>query len=188
MEVTSLIDQYLENRNTNSIRKRSWFYPSEAAATQQELFSAIMAYGYKPARTHRVLDNGTDVHNRLLRYLEAQGMVKAKDVEITDALFHGRADALISLDGKVAVLEIKSMNRESFNRLENIPDAQSYWQVQLYMHFLKVDYGVILVECKDDQRLKEFHVSRKYKAAKEIIDRFSAMKEEFTTNGMMGAA
>jgi hypothetical protein len=55
------------------------------------------------------------------------------------------------------------------------------------MHFLKIDKGIILVECKDDQRLKAFHIRRKPRIAREQIRYFSKLKKKFVEAGVMAA-
>ena len=58
-------------------------------------------------------------------------------------------------------------------------------QLQLYMHFLRINDGIIVVECKDDQRLKEFDIKRKPRVAWEQIRYFSKLKSQFVKAGVM---
>ena len=185
MKLIQLINKALERKARKKLRKRSYFYISEAGKKPYEIFKAMMRYGYLSPRQQRVYDNGKQVHERLLSYLEKQGVVKAREVKIESRIFRGRADAILSLDEKLAVLEIKSMNKKSFKQLKHYADKQAYLQLQLYLHFLEIDDGILLIECKDDQKLKEFHIKRKPRTARQLITQFYSLKEKFVEAGVM---
>jgi len=187
MKVISLINKSLEQKSSHFKRKRSYFYISEAGKTAQELYKSLTESKKLSPRKRRIFDNGRMVHDRLTRYLRKQGVVRSQEVEIKTKLFHGRADAIVYLNGDIAVLEIKSMRKADFDRLERFCPRQAYLQIQLYMHFLKMNEGVVLIECKDDQRLKEFQVRRKERVANETIKHFSRLKERFVKAGVMSA-
>ena len=53
---------------------------------------------------------------------------------------------------------------------------------RLYMHYFKIDRGIILVENKNDQELKEFTVHRDEKLLSEISHTFHNLKEMVNTN------
>lgn len=184
MKVVPLILKTLKERKREK-KRRSYFYVSEAGKTPYEIFKALLGYQHISPRMQRVFDNGVAVHERIMAYLEKQGVVKAKEVKIRNKLFHGRADAIIYSDGRVAVLEVKSMNRDDFEKLRRFCDRKTYLQVQLYMHFLKIDEGIILVECKNDQRLKELQIKRKPRTARQLIKNFSRLKKRFVEAGVM---
>ena len=188
MTVTQIINRALEKNASKKIRKqRNYFYISEAGRTPFELFKKLTKNSKITPRMQRIFDNGICVHNRIRDYLVRQGVVKGIEVKIKNKLLHGRADAIIFADGKIAVLEIKSMNKACFENLRKYCNRNAYLQTQLYMHFLKIDDGIIIVECKDSQRLKEFHIKRKPRIAKEQINYFSKLKKKFVKSGVMTA-
>tara|TARA_Y100000294_G_scaffold172418_1_gene187079 strand:- start:195 stop:758 length:564 start_codon:yes stop_codon:yes gene_type:complete len=185
MKIIPFINKALERIETKRPKKRSYFYISEAGKSPFEIYKS-MHRNYKISpRLKRIFDNGKCVHKRIAGYLEKQDVVKAKEVRINNKLFHGRADAIVFLDGRVAVLEIKSMNKKCFYNLKKYCSRPAYLQLQLYMHFMKIDDGIILVECKDSQRLKEFYIRRKPRVAKEIIRDFSKLKKKYVKSGVM---
>jgi hypothetical protein len=120
-----------------------------------------------------------------LVYLYNIGVVKATEVQIKTGLFRGRADAILFNDGKLAVLEIKSVNKGEFGKLKKFASWQAYAQLQMYLHCLNIEDGIILVECKDDQRLKEFHIRRKPRIAREQIRQFAKLKTKLVEAGVM---
>ena len=184
MKIIEIINKSLEH-TLKLPKKRSYFYMSDAAKTPYELFRSMAGITQIKPRTRRLFDNGNDVHKRYIRYLEKAGVVKAVETKIQNKLFRGRADAIIDVDGRLAVLEIKSMSSKNFSKLKKYGTRQAYLQLQLYMHYLDIDDGIILVICNDDQRQKQFHIKRKYRVAREIIDKFYKLKYKFVQSGVM---
>jgi hypothetical protein len=188
MKVIPLINKTLEEKSPRGVKKkRSYFYISEAGKTPFEIFKSMTGYDYVSHRMQRVFDNGNDVHERIIGYLIRQGVVAAREVRMRTRLFRGRADAIIFADGRIAVLEVKSMKKEDFQKLKKYGSRKAYLQLQLYLHFLGIDDGIILVECKDDQRIKEFHIKRKFRVAQELITQFTRLKRKFVEGGVMAA-
>jgi len=185
MKVIPLINKSLEASNNGRTRKRSYFYISEAGKKPFEIFKNMAGYNYISPRMKRIFDNGNDVHQRIVKYLVKQGVIRGIEVKIKTKLLHGRADAIIFSDGRIAVLEIKTMKKRDFERLKTFCNWKAYVQTQLYMHFLKIDNGIILVECKDDQRLKEFYLKRKPRVARQQISYLSKLKRSFVKAGVM---
>ena len=186
MRVINIINKSLEHKGKKVSPKRGYFFISEAGKTPYEIFKSMNKKHISP-RMQRVFDNGNDVHDRIRKYLRKQGVIRGIEVRIKTILLHGRADAIIYADGKIAVLEIKSIKKDRFEKLKKYGTRKAYLQTQLYMHFLKINNGTILFECKDDQRLKEFQIKRKPRVAKEQIEYFSRLKNKFIKCGVMAA-
>ena len=187
MNVIKIINKTLEQKRASNKPKRNYFYISEAGKTLYEIFKSMTGKTYISPRMKRIFDNGHDVHDRIRKYLQKQGVVSGIEVKIKTKLFHGRADAILFSDGKIAVLEIKSIKKSGFEKLKKYGTRQAYLQTQLYMHFLKIADGIILFECKDDQRLKQFQIKRKPRVAQEQIRYFSRLKNKFTRCGVMAS-
>ena len=183
MKLIKLINKLLERRTKP--RKRAYFYISEAGKTPYELFKSFMQKKKISPRLRRIFDNGNQVHERLRKYFKKLGIMKAEEVRIRNNLFRGRADAILLINNKIAVIEIKSINRRCFERLGNFCPRKTYLQLQLYLHFLKIERGIALFECKDTQRLREYHVWRKPRVALELIRTFSKLKKKFMQEGVM---
>ncbi len=186
MGVIRHIEEALKPRTKQYSPRRSYFYVCEAGRTPYEIFKDLSLGKSFSTRMLRALDNGRHVHNRLRGYLQSQGVVKAMEVEVKTKLFRGRADAIVYEDGSLAVLEIKSIRKQDFEKLTKFVPWMVYAQVQLYMNYLNIDKALVLFECKDDQRLKEYVLKRKPKTAREIIDKFSKLKTKLVEDGVMG--
>lgn len=63
-------------------------------------------------------------------------------------------DAIITLDGKRYVVEIKSMNTYSYQKAHSHPSGEK--QMQLYMHLYGIPQGFVLAEDKNSQDWKPF--------------------------------
>jgi hypothetical protein len=79
-------------------------------------------YGGIDARTRRIFDNGTKVHERLQEYLEEQGMLLMSEVPVISDEYNiqGHTDGVLKISekGEKAVLEIKSINSNGFTNLK----------------------------------------------------------------------
>ena len=188
MNLIPRIDRLLEARSENGSEKgdgtRDYFYVSEVDSCPRALFYKMKGYPKEPftPTTYRKLDNGDYVHRRIMSMLLSLGIVVAAEIRIPeDKIFHGRADAIVSIDDELYVLEIKSANKYAFEKMDR-PDPAHLKQVQLYMHYFKIDRGIILVENKNDQELKEFTVHRDEKLLSEISHTFQNLKEMVSTN------
>ena len=184
MRIIQLINKILR-RKPRLPKKRSYFYISEAAKTPFEIFKSMASISQTSPRLKRIFDNGNDVHKRYVGYLEKAGIVKGKEVSVKNKLFSGRADAILNIDGKLYVLEIKSMSSRNYAKLKKYGTRKAYLQLQLYLHFLKIDDGIILIIRNNDQKLKGFHIKRKYRVAQEIIQKFYKLKYKFVQAGVM---
>jgi hypothetical protein len=87
-------------------------------------------------------------------------------------LFHGRADAIISLGGENFVVEIKSVHPYQFDQTVARPRRDHYLQLQLYLHYLDVPRGIILMENKANQALREFVVERDEETVRRVLEQF----------------
>lgn len=151
-------------------RKQGRFHPSEICkdsacmrAMAYELFSA--PFNFKvDAQLRRIFDNGHFVHARLQRALKhALATVGGQFYE--EIGFRSKADRMsgttdggIVLNGWPYLLEIKSMNKSDFDALGAYPWDDHYDQVNIYMHYLGVRAAFVLIECKNNQKLREYFV------------------------------
>jgi hypothetical protein len=184
MKIIQILNRILR-RKPRLPKKRSYFYISEAAKTPFELFKKMASIRQTSPKMARIFDNGNDAHKRYVGYLEKAGYVEGKEVSVKNKLFSGRADAIINIDGKLYVLEIKSMSSKSFAKIKKYGTRAAYLQLQLYLHYLKIDHGIILIIRNDDQKLKAFHIKRKYQVAQELIQKFYKLKYKFVQAGVM---
>lgn len=88
------------------------------------------------ARTRRIFDNGTCVHERLQSYLKKQGMLLMDEVPLVNEEYNiqGHTDGILLLDNnELGVLEIKSINSRGFTELKaEKPEHRKQGLVYLY--------------------------------------------------------
>jgi len=176
-----LIDKYYEDRREE--RNQEHFYISDAGKCQRVVYFSMKGYPRKEkeARVLRIFDRGDITHQRLMRALFGISEIRVIASEIdmpSKEIIHGRADAIISIEDKLYVVDFKSMNDFKFQKME-APEPSHQQQLQLYMHYFKVPQGIILYENKNTQALKEFELKYNYKLCKKIISDFESLKEQY---------
>jgi CRISPR-associated protein Cas4 len=173
-----LIDKYYQDKRDE--RNQEHFYITDAGKCPRAVYFSMKGYPRKKkeARILRIFDRGDIIHQRLMAnfYGIPQIKVVASEVDIpSKELFHGRADAIISVNGKMYVVDIKSSNDFKFQKLKE-PEPSHQYQVQLYMHYFKISQGILLYENKNTQDLKEFELKYDPGLCKKIINNFETLK------------
>ncbi|MBA7555651.1 hypothetical protein ES705_48330 [subsurface metagenome] len=77
------------------------------------------------------------------------------------------------------------MSSRNYAKLKKYGTRKAYLQLQLYLHFLKIDDGIILIIRNNEQKLKAFYIRRKYRVAQELIQKFYKLKYKFVQAGVM---
>lgn len=104
------------------------------------------------ARTRRIFDNGTGVHERLQNYLKTMGMLLMDEVPLYNAEFNiqGHTDGILDLkNSELGVLEIKSINSRGFSELKSEkPEHRKQGLVYLYCleeyrKYLRAKYSTV---------------------------------------------
>lgn len=138
------------------------------------------------AQTHLRFSDGDDTHKRLVRALFSIGIVGAVEIPIPEnELFGGRADAIVAIKNELYVVEIKAVGSYKFKKLLEA-DPSYIKQLQLYLYYLNIDKGIILIENKDTQELKEFVVKKDVKMIKQILGDFTALKRKILNDELPG--
>lgn len=166
-------------------KERTAFYISEAGKCPRAIWFSYKKYPKKPkdARTQRIFEHGDHTHMRFMSVLFTLGLVTAVEVKIPDhEIIHGRADAIISVDGEPYVVELKSVGSYKFKKGE--ADADHIKQLQLYLHFFKINKGILLYENKDTQDLMEFAFEYNPNLVKEILAGFEKLQKQVDANEM----
>jgi CRISPR/Cas system-associated exonuclease Cas4 (RecB family) len=94
--------------------------------------------------------------------IEERGYSKKFDLLFTP-------DAIVEHNGKKYIVEIKSMSCLSYSKAKAHPNAEN--QIQLYMHLLGMNNGIILMECKNTQAFKIKVVEYDYKKVLTFVTR-----------------
>ena len=132
------------------------------------------------ANTLRIFDNGNSVHERLLKYFKQAGIFVDSEVDIPrDELdIHGRLDCLYRYGSELRVAEFKSINLPFVGK----PKEEHEAQLMIYLHYLKLNNGIIIYESKPNNRIYGFDVSYDPEKVLEILDWFKMVKEHVRTN------
>lgn len=175
------IDEFYNNKTDS--KERTAFYISDAGKCPRAIWFAMKKYPKKAteARVHRIFEHGDHTHMRIMSVLFSLGLVTAVEVGIPETeVIHGRADAIISVDGEPYVAELKSVNSFKFKKDE--PDADHIKQLQLYMHFFKIKKGILIYENKDTQDMKEFIINYDENLVSKILASFEKLKTQVDSN------
>ena len=125
-----------------------------------------------------MFEHGDYIHRLILTTLFSLGLVRASEVNIPPQdLISGRADAVLSVGNELYVLDIKSINSFLFKGLFK-PKEENLAQIQLYLHFFKIEKGLLLYVNKDTQELKEFSVIYNSDFSNQLLKDLSLLKEK----------
>jgi len=179
-----LINKFYLNRRKD--REQHHFYITDAGRCIRQIFFKFKKAPREEmeARVLRLFDHGDSIHRLIMKPLLSMKEVHvvASEVNIPpQELIRGRADAIIS-DGKdLYVLDIKSMNSMVFKNLSQ-PKEEHINQIQLYLHFLDPQKGILLYINKDTQELKEFEVPYDSKRAQSLLNKLISLKTKIDSN------
>jgi hypothetical protein len=178
--IIETIDEYLKTRPKDKRAKRC-FHPSSLHKSVKELYHHYLEgdnrQDFEP-RILRIFDNGHGVHDRLQTYLKKAGVLLKAEVPIENKEYEiiGHTDGILEISGAKGILEIKSMNANTFYSAYE-PKEEHLIQVNIYMFCTKIERACLLYECKDDQALKEFYVKQDKKILDPILDKIRFVQD-----------
>lgn len=175
------IDSYLLKAAEEEAQKHKktvpYCYPSGIADCLRK--QAYKLLGYEEPMTPqllRIFECGKSMHERYQKWFEEIGWLKEKELPFKDSRHRvsGRIDGILEVPGRGRwILELKSANRKSFDRMEeeNAPLKKYVMQVMLYMALMPYKHSLVVVECKDTQRMRAFSVKYQPSFGKKVLDR-----------------
>ena len=177
-----LFDEYLTEQQKPN--RAGVFFPSLLGSTCDKhlylSYRGMLAPSTIHSYTRRIFDNGSFLEERMTTYFEKMGILKEREIPCNceDPPISGRADFLLShpLYSEV-VLELKSINDKGFKNLRGKPKREHLIQLQLYLHLLKMERGIVLYENKNDQKLKAFQVKRSAKEWNALVKRCTEIQD-----------
>lgn len=139
--VVKYLDQYLLGLNSHDEdRATDVNSPSQVGVCMRaRYYSRTGAVGDPnsvDARTRRIFDNGTKMHERVQEYLTQQGMLLMSELPVFDKDYKilGSSDGIIRIsEDEIAILELKSINSNGFSRLTEVKD-EHYMQGLVYVY------------------------------------------------------
>ena len=177
-----LIDQFYLDRERD--REQHHFYITDAGKCPRAIFfkfKNVPREKMEP-RVLRMFDHGDYIQMQIMSNLFSLGIVRASEVKIPpQELISGRADAILTLNNQLYVVDFKSMNSMIFKKLEQ-PKEDNLNQIQLYLHFFKIPKGILLYINKDTLELKEFLVEYNPAIAQRLLKDLSDLKTKIDSN------
>jgi CRISPR/Cas system-associated exonuclease Cas4 (RecB family) len=111
-----------------------------------------------PINLKRIFEEGHSIGAKWQRLFIRGGIGIKEDMDIsrfwTEYDLSYTPDAIITLNGKKYVVEIKSMNKKNFDAANSHPSGRK--QLRLYMYAEGIDQGFVLADCKDNSDFKIF--------------------------------
>lgn len=143
----------------------------------------ILSFVYKqdivqiPIGLQRVFLEGWYVHMKWQKLFEQSGIARGIEQRghsnNMQLLF--TPDAIIELNGRQYVVEIKSMNEFAFKRATT--HLSGIKQLMLYMHMLGIPNGFVLAENKNNQEIKIFEAEYEPNKIRPFIQRMLDVKD-----------
>jgi len=177
-----LIDQFFLDKEHD--REQQHFYITDAGKCERAIFFKFKNVPREKmtAEVLRMLDHGDYVQMHILSCLFSLGIVRASEVKIPpQEIISGRADAIITMDNELYVVDFKSMNSYKFKALE-APLEDNINQIQLYMHYFSIPKGILLYVDKNTLALKEFLVNYNPSLAQSLLSELGSLKEKIDGN------
>jgi hypothetical protein len=178
--IIKTIDEYLNTRPKDK-RAKNCFHPSSLHKPAKELYRLYLKgdnnQEFEP-RIKRIFDNGHAVHDRLQTYLGNAGVLLQAEVPVESKKYEiiGHTDGTLLIGGVKGILEIKSMNANTFYSTYE-PKEEHLIQVNIYMFCTGIERGCLLYECKDDQALKKFYVEQDRDILNPILEKIQHVQE-----------
>lgn len=165
------------------------FYPSSLGSQcDRFLYNSYFGFVHEQAidaNTKRIFDCGDYLGYRYEKYFEKMGILLGTEIAVKcdNPPISGRLDFLIKHEQtNAAIVELKSINQRGFKALVK-PKDDHYQQIQLYLNLYNQEHGIVLYECKDDQKVKAFVTIKDIKVwgtIKERCERIMTMTEQPT--------
>ncbi len=177
-----LIDKYYSDRERS--REQHRFYITDAGRCGRAIFFKFKNVPREKMTPDvlRMFDHGDYVQMQILNTLFGLGIVRASEINIPpQEMISGRADAIITLNNELYVVDFKSMNSMIFQKLE-APKEENINQIQLYLHFFKIPKGILLYMNKNTSRLKEFVINYDPFLCQKLLQDLAQIKTKIETN------
>ncbi|MBI2625220.1 MAG: PD-(D/E)XK nuclease family protein [Candidatus Nealsonbacteria bacterium] len=177
-----ILDKFYLDRQRD--REQQHFYITDAGKCGRAIFFKFKNVPRAAMEPHilRMFDRGDYLQMQILNALFSTGVVRASEVVIPpQQLISGRADAIITLNNELYVVDFKSMNSMIFRTLEKAKE-ENINQLQLYLHYFKIPKGILLYINKDNLELKEFVIQYDPKLVKSLLEDLEVLKSKIDSN------
>jgi CRISPR-associated protein Cas4 len=168
--LSKILINYGHNKLEEPRRPRERHWPSDTGKCPRALVYQWRGEQVKSpdGRLFFIFSDGEMHHQIIAKHLEDAGVqITMKEAPIRDKErnISGKLDALLKIDGKYYVLEIKSINRYGFEEiLKEGPREEHVLQLQLYLYYvnnlfkIETKIGILLYKNKDTSRFADFPI------------------------------
>ena len=181
-----IIDKfYLDQQKS---REQNHFYITDVGKCPRAVFFKFKNVPREKmdARILRIFERGEHMHRNIINVLIRLGVLVSSEITIPpQEIISGRADAVLSLNNELYVLDIKSINSMIFRTL-NEPKEENLQQLQLYLHYFNIKKGILLYIDKDKQEMKEFVLNYDPELVKSLLADFDSLKIKIDNNIIPG--
>jgi CRISPR/Cas system-associated exonuclease Cas4 (RecB family) len=177
-----LIDQFYLEQQKNKEQTR--FYITDVGKCHRAVFFKFKNAPREKAdpRILRIYERGEHLHRNIFNILYRLRIGLTTEVSIpAQEIISGRADAIICLNNRNYVLDIKSINSMIFKKMTQ-PKEENVYQLQLYLHYFKIKEGILLYIDKDQQDIKEFLVSYDENLVRSLLKDFESLRDKINKN------
>lgn len=177
-----LIDKYYADRERD--REQHRFYITDAGKCGRAIFFKFKNVPREKMTPEvlRMFDHGDYIQMQHLNTLFSLGIVRASEISIPpQEMISGRADAIITLNNELYVVDFKSMNSMIFQKLEAAKE-ENINQIQLYLHFFKIPKGILLYINKNTSQLKEFVINYDPVLCQKLLKDLAILKTKIEGN------
>lgn len=175
------IRKYDELRNEkykNRPKGRQYFYVSDALKCKRMLYFEFQE-DIEPEKLSVDLlgrfNYGNEAQDRIRNYMRLGGIYVEDEISLPSNKLniHGRCDGILTEKGndEKSIVEIKTINLREVKQ----PMKEHIAQLQLYLHFLKVEKGVLLYESKHTNIFYDFPIKYDLIQTNEILHYFETV-------------
>jgi|GEM_PF-1544094 len=171
------LKNYAEDKLAEPSKPKEHFWPSEAESCLRQVVYNWLDTQKDPPRNYNkffIFDDGNLHHQSILEHIKKLKYAKnPADVTLIAAEFpfvdkerniKGRIDAVLAINDRYYVMEMKSANRDSFikHKEDGSAEESHISQLQTYMYYARdifkfpIDKGIVLYKCKDTSEFCEF--------------------------------
>jgi hypothetical protein len=156
-KIAKYLDEHPEKVSTSTKLSPTYIIKCERQAVYK--LKGVPQETSRDFKSRLIVLEGDSVHKKYVDLFREMGILvdSEKFISHPNFPFLGFVDAIVKIDDVPYIVEIKSINKEGFGRL-NKPYEEHVLQVKMYMLILKIDKSIIFYENKDTQDLKEFYV------------------------------
>ena len=182
-EAKKQVEDWLQKRFEDGQHDKGSYYPSQMGNDCLRFlyyyFNNYESDVPMPVRINRIFDNGTDYHNRMRKYFKESGILLKKVRRFKDKKhnIHGEIDEYIKLGNTDILVELKSINTKQFTVFLKEPQKKHLYQIQIYLHYKKMKWGMVWYENKDNQEWKIFLVKYDKKYVEEVWKKIDILKK-----------